>query len=73
MNSLVVKKYEALPDDLQKEVIDFIEFLALKYQKQIAEHESLSKQRASLFGNAKGLMTILPGFDDIPDGFDDYK
>lgn len=73
MNSLVVKKYEALPDDLQKEVIDFIEFLALKYQKQTTEQPSLSQKRAALFGNARGLMTILPGFDDIPDGFDDYK
>ncbi|GAB3804103.1 hypothetical protein GCM10028819_35110 [Spirosoma humi] len=73
MNSLVVKKYEALPDDLQKEVIDFIEFLELKYQKQTAENESLAQKRASLFGNAKGLITILPGFDGIPEGFDEYK
>ena len=72
MNSLVVKKYEALPDDLQKEVIDFIEFLELKYQKQTAEYGSLAQKRASLFGNAKGLITILPGFDDIPEGFDQH-
>ena len=73
MNSLVVKKYEALPNDLQKEVIDFIEFLELKYQKQTAGYGSLAQKRASLFGNARGLITILPGFDDIPEGFEDYK
>lgn len=73
MDSLIVKKYEALPGDLQKEVVDFIEFLGLKYQKQTTNQESLAQKRASLFGNAKGMMTILPGFDDIPDSFDDYK
>ena len=71
MDALLLKKYEALPDELQKEVIDFIDFLENKYQNKQTSYGSLAQQRASLFGNAKGLITILPGFDDIPDGFNE--
>ncbi|UFH52157.1 DUF2281 domain-containing protein [Spirosoma sp. KNUC1025] len=73
MDALIVKKYEALPDDLQKEVSDFIDFLSYKYQQQATDSEELSQKRASLFGNAKGMITILPGFDDIPEGFEEYN
>ena len=72
MDSLMLKKYEALPGNLQKEVVDFIEFLESKYQNQSTEVVSLAQKRASLFGNAKGLVTVLPGFDDIPTGFEEY-
>lgn len=68
-----MKKYEALPDNLQKEVIDFIDFLESKYQPQRTDSESLAQKRASLFGNAKELITILPGFDAIPEGFEEYN
>lgn len=70
MDTMILEKYQALPNELQKEVLDFIEFLESKYQKQ---PESLAQKRASLFGNAKGLITIMPGFENIPDGFDEYQ
>ncbi|MBD2757342.1 DUF2281 domain-containing protein [Spirosoma validum] len=73
MDALVVKKYEALPDNLQKEVIDFIDFLESKYTAQKNDAISLTQKRASLFGNAKGLITVLPGFDNIPEGFEEYE
>lgn len=73
MDSLLLKKYEALPGELQKEVIDFIEFLESKYQNQSTDTTSLAQKRASLFGNAKGMITVLPGFDDVPEGFEDYQ
>ncbi|MVM36970.1 DUF2281 domain-containing protein [Spirosoma sp. HMF3257] len=73
MDAFVLKKYESLPDDLQKEVIDFIDFLGSKYKQQMASSVPLAQKRASLFGNAKGLITILPGFDDVPEGFEDYQ
>ena len=70
MDTMILEKYQALPNELQKEVLDFIEFLESKYQKQ---PESLAQKRASLFGNAKGLITIMPGFENVPDGFDEYQ
>lgn len=73
MDALILKKYESLPADLRREVSDFIDFLGSKYQKQITDSASLAHKRASLFGNAKGLITILPGFDDIPEGFEEYQ
>lgn len=73
MDATVVKKYEALPTDLQKEVVDFIEFLESKYQQSPVESISLAQKRALLFGNAKGLITILPGFDEIPEGFEELN
>lgn len=72
MDSLVIKRYDALPIHLQKEVVDFIEFLDNKYQKQTTDFISLAQKRALLFGNARGLITILPGFDNIPEGFEEY-
>jgi hypothetical protein len=73
MDTLILEKYQALPIDLQKEVLDFIEFLENKYQKQPEEQLSLAQKRASLFGNAKGMVTIMPGFENLPDGFDEYS
>ena len=73
MDALILKKYESLPDELRREVIDFIDFLGNKYQQQITDSAPLAQKRASLFGNAKGLITILPGFDDIPEGFEEYQ
>lgn len=73
MDAVVLKKYEALPDNLQKEVIDFIDFPGNKYQPQHTDSESLAQKRASLFGNAKELITMLPGFDATPEGFEDYN
>lgn len=70
MDTMILEKYQALPNELQKEVLDFIEFLESKYQKQ---PESLAQKRASLFGNAKGLITLMPGFENTPDGFDEYQ
>ena len=73
MDSVILEKYQALPDDLRKEVVDFIEFLGNKYQKQLTEQVSIAQKRALLFGNAKGLITIMPGFENLPDGFEEYS
>ncbi|MFD2572003.1 DUF2281 domain-containing protein [Spirosoma soli] len=72
MESAILDKYHALPDDLRREVVDFIEFLEIKHQKALVESTSLAHRRASLFGNAKGLITIMPGFEDTPEGFAEY-
>ncbi|QMW05891.1 DUF2281 domain-containing protein [Spirosoma foliorum] len=73
MDALILKKYESLPADLRREVSDFIDFLWSKYQKKEADSELIAGKRAGLFGNAKGMITILPGFDDIPEGFEEYQ
>lgn len=54
-----------LPDDLKKEVEDFVEFLKAKNKKEktITERE---------FGCAKGLIEMSPDFDEPLDDFKDY-
>ena len=72
MDALTLKKYEALPNDLQKEVMDFIDFLGSKYV-HATQQPSLAQKRSTLYGNAKGEIKIMPGFDDIPEGFETYQ
>ena len=77
MESLIIEKYQALPDNLQKEVLDFIEFLENKYQKEAEAGRStslsLAQKRAALFGNAKDRITVMPDFDNLPEGFEEYS
>lgn len=55
----------ALPDELKKEVQDFIEFLKTKMKKQ-----KPVKQRQ--FGAAKGYFVIHEDFDEPLEDFKDY-
>lgn len=67
MKSDLIKKIEALPENLQKEVESFIECLKLKADGG----GSLLKIRKA--GFAKGMFTIKEGFDDPLEDFKDYQ
>jgi hypothetical protein len=63
IQSILLEKLEALPESLQNEVLDFIDFLSERYKKNQAV-EALPKKRRS--GILKGTF-VLP----LPDNFDD--
>ena len=60
-------KIASLPDYLKSEVVDFIEFLETKKQK-----EKIKNKKGRVFGYAKGKITLKPGFDDPIEDFKDY-
>ncbi len=58
-------KINALPNDIKSEVMDFIEFLLTKKNKEI-------KKRVPKFGSAKGQIYISSDFDEPLDDFKEY-
>ena len=70
MDYSILQKYNYLPLELRKEVVDFIEFLIQKNQKkQIIE---TPPKRPSNFGSAKGLITMSDDFNEPLDEFQEY-
>ena len=65
-NMHLYTKIAALPDDLKKEALDFVEFLRLKNS-----NETVKKQRAP--GMAKGLIEIRDDFDAPLEDFNEYQ
>jgi hypothetical protein len=66
----LIEKINILPEELQKEVIDFIEFLTNKYNVQ--SEKAPNKKTKSNYGNAKGLIVMSKDFDEPLDDFKDY-
>ncbi len=71
-DSYIFQKYQLLPDAIQQQVSDYIEFLANRYQKnQEQKKKELSKKKSN-FGSAKGLIIMSEDFDDPIDEFKPY-
>lgn len=76
--SYLINKYVSLPENLQQEVMDFIDFLVVKYQKgkQVddTDGEVVHKKgkRKSNFGSARGLIIMGDDFDAPLDDFKEY-
>ena len=65
--------YYNLPQELKKEVKDFIDFLLTKYKNVSPENQDdLAAKRKANFGNAAGMVRISPDFDEPLEGFEDY-
>lgn len=62
----LLSQISSLPNDLKKEVSDFIEFL-----KQKSSTKKKLKERE--FGHAKGFFKMSPGFDEPLEDFKDYR
>ncbi len=62
---LVFQDFKSLPVELQREVLDFINFLKSK-------QETPSAADAREFGYAKGKINIHPDFDELPEDFKEY-
>lgn len=77
---LILNKYISLPENLQQEVADFIDFLTTRYQqpKQAKGDEKYKagnkkrKKRKSNFGSARGLIIIKNDFDEPLEDFKEY-
>lgn len=73
-NSFLYSKLNSLPDELKKEVNDFIDFLLSKNQepkKQQAKKEK-PKKEGPKFGFAKGMFEMSNDFNEPLDDFKDY-
>jgi hypothetical protein len=77
---LLLNKYDCLPQNLQREVLDFVDFLANKYQKEKIPSKkekktiSTGKKRKSNFGSAKGFIVMGDDFDQpLDEFFDSYN
>jgi hypothetical protein len=78
---LILDKYISLPEKLQEEVADFIDFLMFKQQRQEkSPEEGISgrkkddkrKKKKSNFGSARGLIVIKCDFDQPLEDFKEY-
>ena len=61
----IAKELEQLPNNLKREVFDFIAFLK---SKKISN----SKNKAPKFGSLKGKIKMQPNFDEPMKEFNDY-
>ncbi len=64
-NVLLLNKITSLPENLKSEVVDFIDFLTAKTEKK-------QQKVKPVFGSAKGMFVIKPGFDEPLEDFKDY-
>lgn len=64
-NILLYSKLSNLPDNMKREVGDFIDFLLNK-------NKTPSKNKAK-FGSAKGMFKMNKNFDDPIEDFKDYQ
>ena len=73
MNSIAFyTKINSLPEQLQKEAMDFIDFL---FQKTFSKKENDIKSNKKMFpkfGSSKGLYKMSPDFDEPLDDFKEY-
>jgi len=67
-NLTIDSKFNALPDNLKKQVSDYIDFLLEKKQK----NNKVSKLKKPKFGSCKGLLEMAPDFDDYLEDFKEY-
>ncbi len=63
--ALLLEKIKQLSDEKKAEVEDFTEFLLQK-------KNSTASSKETKFGFAKGMFTILPGFNDPIEGMEEY-
>lgn len=73
--SLLYTKINSLPEQIQMEALDFIDFLIEKYKfskKKINnKKESKVQKKTPKFGSAKGIITYMA--DDFDAPLDDFK
>lgn len=65
-----IQLLQKLPDKYQQEVLNFIEFMAQKMEKEKKAQSIVSKRRG--YGSMKGEIWMAPDFDAPLDDFKDY-
>lgn len=66
LDQTILKKIDSLPESLKQEILDFIEFVALKYRKT---HKN---KKIPQYGSLKGTFVMSDDFDEPLDDFKDY-
>lgn len=66
-NSVLFNKLAALPEHLKAKVNEFMDSLVSKESKPSKEHPN-----KPVFGSAKGMFVMKPGFDEPLEDFKDY-
>lgn len=78
---VILNKYITLPERLQEEVVDFIDFLMFMQQRQEKyleegisgrKKDGKRKKKESNFGSARGLIVIKNDFDQPLEDFKEY-
>lgn len=64
-NIILYKKLASLPENLKKEVEDFIELLKTKNKKS-------TERNKPIFDSGKGMFVMMPDFDEPLKDFKDY-
>ncbi len=64
-NTQLLNQISVLPENLKKEVADFVAFLSQKSQKE-------QKPKKRKFGSAKGMVKMSPDFDEPLEDFKEY-
>ena len=67
--SLLYNKLSALPENLKKEVVNYIDLLIAKSNQDIPSSNTVPKAK---FGSGKGMFIMHEGFDDPLDDFKEY-
>ncbi|HLC16268.1 MAG TPA: DUF2281 domain-containing protein [Thermodesulfovibrionia bacterium] len=67
-NEFILSRLNNLPEELKSEVLDFIEYLTVKYENKIQKQS----QKIPLFGSCKGLFIIHDDFDEPLEDFKEY-
>ena len=64
-NTILFKKLATLPENLKREVVDFIDSL-------VARNKQSGSSKKPKFGSGKGMFKMKPGFNDPLEDFKDY-
>ncbi|MDZ7934444.1 MAG: DUF2281 domain-containing protein [Emticicia sp.] len=70
-NTILFEKITKLPEHLQVEVLDFVEFLEHKKASEI-EKVQVETKKGPVFGFAKGKYIMADDFDEPLEEFKDY-
>ena len=67
-NEMFVSKMNNLPEELKREMLDFLEYLIKKHTDKIQK----KSRKTPKFGSCKGLFIIPDDFDDPLEDFKEY-
>jgi hypothetical protein len=65
---MLASKMENLPEELQKERLDFVEYLIEKHEDKFQS----KSRKTPTFGSCKGLFVIPSDFDEPAEDFQEY-
>jgi Protein of unknown function (DUF2281) len=72
-NLVLYSKIDLLPDHLKQQVMDYIEFLLSREQKDRPEKTEKKKPKFNPgYGGAKGMIKLSPDWDESIEDFKDY-